>query len=532
MKSALYTAIFAAAASLLLASCDKQPSPVSTRDWSGTTEYFASSDESFSATYYRPCVGYVGDPMPFYDPLNGDFKIMYLQDFRPNQVGTYHPYWGLSTSDGASYTSLGELLPCGGQEEQDAALGTGSVIYNPSDALYYTFYTGRKHNPTLSENAEAVMMATSPDMLSWTKDRTFILRGNDWGYSRDDFRDPCVFADSEGLYHMVVSTSKAGKGTLAEFTSPDLKKWTHLGDFLKMPWDRFYECPDVFKLGDWWYLVYSEMHSAIRRVQYFKASSLDALRSVTGDDSPLWPDTREGYLDSRGLYAGKTASDGTVRYLWGWCPTRTGKDNTAVGAYPAEPEWGGSLVMHRLLQREDGSLVLGPVDAIAEKYATRENVSLMETSENGATFADGVLSLEAGESWALFSRLGAHNLLEMSVKSGGKFSVSLCRGSDSEKWYSIAVNPEDGGAKRKVNFEEEGPSGKGYIDGIDSYKFDVPSDGVYNLRLFTDNSVAVLYINDVCCWTNRIYGVAKNCWSINSYDSAVEVSGISIHSYR
>ena len=43
------------------------------------------------------------------------------------------------------------------------------------------------------------------------------------------------------------------------------------------------------------------------------------------------------------------------RYIWGWCPPSPGRDNTAVGAAPNEPEWAGNLVVHRLVQHEDGS---------------------------------------------------------------------------------------------------------------------------------------------------------------------------------
>ena len=68
--------------------------------------------------------------MPFFDPKTKNFKVMYLQDFRPNQAGTYHPIWAVETSDGANYQSLGELIHCGGINEQDAALGTGSTVYN------------------------------------------------------------------------------------------------------------------------------------------------------------------------------------------------------------------------------------------------------------------------------------------------------------------------------------------------------------------------------------------------------------------
>lgn len=72
---------------------------------------------------------------------------------------------------------------------------------------------------------------------------------------------------------------------------------------MQMHWDRFYECPDIFKMGDWWYLVYSDMSTYSRKVQYFKAKTLEALKQTT---NPLtFPDEKEGVLDSRAFYAGK-----------------------------------------------------------------------------------------------------------------------------------------------------------------------------------------------------------------------------------
>ena len=337
-----------------MSACSDEMDPVLTqRDWDGTATYFQSADEHGFSMYYKPQVGFVGDPMPFYDPVAKDFKVMYLQDYRPNPEATYHPIFGVATKDGATYESLGELIPCGGRDEQDAAIGTGGTIYNPTDKLYYTFYTGNKFKPSSDQNAQVVMVATSPDFKTWTKNRTFYLKGDTYGYDKNDFRDPFLFQTEDGVYHMLIATRKNGKGHIAEFTSTDLKEWASAGTFMTMMWDRFYECPDVFKMGDWWYLVYSEQASFMRKVQYFKGRTLEELKATTANDAGIWPDNREGMLDSRAFYAGKTASDGTNRYIWGWCPTRAGNDNGNVG--DVEPEWAGNLVAQRLIQHEDGT---------------------------------------------------------------------------------------------------------------------------------------------------------------------------------
>lgn len=517
----------AAASLLILGSCNNDDSPILTqKDWDGTATYFQPTDANHFDTYYKPYVGYVGDPMPFYDPIAKDFKILYLQEYRPNQETTYHPIWGLSTKDGASYTALGELIPCGGKAEADAALGTGSVIYNEADKLYYTFYTGH------TAQQEVVMMATSSDFKNWTKSKTFYLQGSEYGYSTKDFRDPYVFKGDDGLFHMIVSTLQGSKGTLVEFTSADLQAWEHKGAFMNMMWDRFYECPDVFKMGDWWYLVYSEKHAAIRKVQYFKGRTLEELKATTAGDAGIWPDNHEGFLDSRAFYAGKTASDGTNRYIWGWCPTREGNDNTAVGASPNEPQWAGNLVAHKLVQHEDGTLTLGAIESIGQKYATDSPVKVMDQSPEGIGEANGGYTL-ADNTFLLFSRLNTHNKISFTVKTEGaadKFGFSFVRGTDLKKYYSIIVNPEEND-KRKINFEEEGEEGKGFIDGIDGYLFDRPANNEYNVTVYTDNSVCVVYINDNVAYTNRIYGLQKNCWSVNCYSGNISLGNIQVSYY-
>lgn len=90
MKTMINSIILASCLALPLASCSDSDAAPEQKDWS-TTTYFNSADAAAQDTYYKPAVGYVGDPMPFFDPVAGDFKVLYLQDFRPNPEGTYHP---------------------------------------------------------------------------------------------------------------------------------------------------------------------------------------------------------------------------------------------------------------------------------------------------------------------------------------------------------------------------------------------------------------------------------------------------------
>ena len=498
------------------------------RDWEGSTTYFAPTDDQGFNTYYKPAIGRVGDPMPFFDQRTDDFKVLYLQEFDNNMSYRFHPIWAVSTVDGANYESLGEILPFGSNDyQQDAALGTGCCF--EKDGTYYIYYTGHNGN---CKYREAVMRATSTDFKTWTKDELWQLNGPDFGYSANDFRDPQIFVADDGLYHMVIATYPewGGDPCFAEFKSNDLKNWEHIGRF-KMIWDRMLECPDIFKMGNFWYLVYSESvrTSWSRKVKYMVASSYDDLKNCF-NDGPRWPaDGHEGILDTRAFYAGKTASNGTDRYIWGWCPFRSGADvhekNISVGGGDGnEPNWSGALVCHKLIQHPNGTLTLGAVPAMAAKFNTTQNANVM--ASNG--YSNGTLS--GNDAYVLFNRLGTSNHISFTVKTSNnwdKFGVSFVRGTDSNKYYTMVVNPEDEN-HRKVNFEQEGTEGKGFVDGIDGYWFERPADNIYNIDIYTDNSVIVMYINDVCCYTQRIYGIQKNCWSINNYGGSVTVSDVKV----
>ena len=510
---------------IMLAACSDDNYTDQPKDWDNTATFFNSTEDNAFLTYYKPAIGRCGDPMPFYDQRVGEFKVLYLQEY-DNNGACYHPFWGISTQDAANYHSLGEILPTGtSTAQQDASLGTGCAIYNEADGLYYIYYTGYN---VLLPNREVVMRATSTDFKTWQKDNTWMLRGTDYGYSASDFRDPQVFKGDDGLWHMVITSNLR----FAEFKSTDLKEWTHVGGF-NMVWDRMCECPDIFKMGDYWYFVYSEGYRApwSRKVKYMMASSFEGLKACFADPGANWPrDGKEGVLDSRAFYAAKTASNGTDRYIWGWCPYRAGttihERNINVGA-DSEPAWSGALVCHKIIQHEDGTLTLGAVPALADKYNKVQKTTIM--ASNG--YADGTLS--GNDAYVLYNRLGTANHISLKVTTSNnwdRFGISLVRGTDSEKYYTMVVNPE-GENTRKVNFEQEGPAGIGFVAGIDGYNFARPANNVYNIDIYTDNSVVVMYINDVCAYTQRIYGVQKNCWSVNNYGGTITVSDVKVSQY-
>lgn len=529
LKPTLTMSLMCFTAITMLPSCsDNEYLPDPEKDWAGTTDVFSTVEETGFSTYYNPTIGRCGDPMPYYDQKSGEFRVMYLQEYNQN-TDSYHPIWCVSTKDCANYTSMGEILPAGSPLEQDAGVGTGCCIFNEADNTYYIYYTG--HNGGCAQT-EAVMRATSPDGVHFTKDIVWMLKGDDYGFDKVDFRDPQIFKAEDGLWHMVISS----KLKFAEFTSSDLKDWAPAGGF-NMVWDRMCECPDIFKMGNYWYLIYSDAYKKnfSRKVKYMMADSWDNLKRCFDDPGKNWPaDDKEGVLDSRAFYAAKTASNGTDRYIWGWCPIREGadiwsKNINVCGGDDKEPKWSGALVCHKLIQHPNGTLSVGKVEGIEKKYNTAAPLRVM--ASNG--FDNNELSGDSA--FVLYNRLGAHNHISFTVQTAGegdKFGVSFVRGEKSKKYYSLVVTPEWANGRRQIYFEEEGSEGMKRIDGIEGYIFPRPDENIYNIDIFTDNSVVTMYVNGVYGYTQRIYGVQKNCWSINVYDGgSMTISNVKVTQY-
>ncbi|HEY3418571.1 MAG TPA: glycoside hydrolase, partial [Armatimonadota bacterium] len=174
-------------------------------------------------------------------------------------------------------------------------------------------------------------------------------------YEKDDWRDPYVFFhEPTGEFWMLVTTRKASgptlhRGCIALVTSRNLEHWevqTPIWD----PEEQYaHECPDLFRIGDWWYLISSSSGQTRYRMS----------RSPKGP----WLAPESDALDGRAYYAGKTAGDGQRRYLFGWLPTRAEEKDT--GRW----QWGGNIVVHELKQQPDGALSARPPTAILNAFS-------------------------------------------------------------------------------------------------------------------------------------------------------------------
>ena len=227
--------------------------------FAGCSSSASLPDEPYTAVDYHlypaPENAYVGDTMPFVTD-DGTLELYYLYDTDHNGQG-YHPIWKYSTKNLYDYQDHGMVLNFGLMKDPDPAIGTGSVMQD-REGKYHLFYTGHNDGGNGGQGKECVMHAVSDDRENWTKipEDTFFSPD---GYSKDDFRDPEVFwVDEEQCYWMLIAArGNAEGGVVARYTSDDLKNWEFKGP-IYAPYDQYMlECPDLFQMGDKWYLTYS-----------------------------------------------------------------------------------------------------------------------------------------------------------------------------------------------------------------------------------------------------------------------------------
>lgn len=117
----------------------------------------------------------------------------------------------------------------------DLAIWTGSIARD-DDGAWCLLYTGATNTP--AGNVQRIGLATSPDLITWTKQpgpiaapdgRWYELLDGTW--TDEAFRDPWVFRDPDGNGWPLLITARANhgrpfeRGVIGHATSDDLRSW-------------------------------------------------------------------------------------------------------------------------------------------------------------------------------------------------------------------------------------------------------------------------------------------------------------------
>ena len=309
--------------------------------------------------FYCPDKGYLGDVIPFFD-TDGRYKPFYLKLMRdPTGVEPEFSWYMLTTDDHLHFT----------EHKCNIVGGTGSVI--KVGDVYHMFYC--KFEKQYDPMKQWVHHAVSYDgMETWEELLDEAFEADDNIYEITDFRDPFVFwNEEEQNYWMLIAAQAKGqtkrKGCVGLLKSTDLVHWDFCGPFYSPRTNTSaLECPDLFKIGSWYYLIYSSYTDRFQTV-YRMSKSLNG----------PWITPPVDTFDTRAYYAAKTGTDGKDRYLYAWNPTRNYDEwkfnpKTYMGDDYNTWDWGGNLVIHKLTQQADGTLTVSPIENVVNSFTKKE----------------------------------------------------------------------------------------------------------------------------------------------------------------
>lgn len=472
---------------------------------------------------YRPADAWVGDVIPFF--ADGTFHVFYLWDDRDARGAWRGLDWAhLVSHDLVAFEELPLAVPRGGPDDLDLIAGTGCVMPAPEGGWVIHYAGINPSNPARGFPEQVVLRSTSPDLVTWTKDPDWVLQADPRWYEANDWRDPFILPDAEGGWRMLLCARvKDGpgdrRGTFAVATSPDMQHWTVQPPAFTPGTTRAPECPDLFELDGRWYLVYAGF------------SDRFATRYLIGP-SPHGPWTTPVHdaLEAPDVYAMKTVSDDTDRYLIGWLATRSGERDDG------HRQWGGDLLAHRLFARADGSLGVGPVPGAVATFSpgsVRPEVryGAWEPTPEGHRF-DG-----HGLGYLWLGDPGRSALLDVTLDLGGdpdEVAVVFRADADLERAYHLRLEPRRGRfvfdrRPHPITIPFDPSADRAYVDAPD-FETERPlvlSDGQVRVRVILDGTAIVAYVNDVALST-RGYDLADVGWGILAVGGAVTVSDLAV----
>ena len=249
--------------------------------------------------HFEPSLGWMNDP-------NGliYFKGRYHAFFQhyPHAAHWGQMHWGHAVSDDlVHWEELPIALFPDQAYENDGGCFSGSAV--EKDGRLYLFYTSVSH-----ELGQTQSVARSDDGVHFTKYAgNPVIRENP--FASPDFRDPKVTC-IDGTWYMVVGSGDDHCGRVLLYTSGDLLSWDYVGVLFEgTEYAHCIECPDFFKLGDRYVLMFSKINEKERSTIFAVGDFVDGKLVDYTVSRPEWG------VD---FYAPQTFTDGRRRIMIGW----------------------------------------------------------------------------------------------------------------------------------------------------------------------------------------------------------------------
>ena len=297
-----------------------------------------------------------------------------------------------------------------------------------------------------------------------------------------NWRDPFIFQEA-GRTFMILGGDIDDRATIPIYEAKDksLLKWEYKGIFYEEPRENtfFFECPNFFKLGNKWYLIYS----AHKPVTYY-VGEFDL-------NSYKFKPQERGLIDySTNFYASNLMHENNRILLYGW-----------IKDFKEDMGWSGAMSIPRQITRDsNGGLLTYPVE---EARALRK--TLLGTYKFRAENKDYILDQAVGrnlEIEATFKNINSAN-----------FGLTVFRDSENRTGLTISIH-NNVMTVGDVNVPLQNERASNEI----------------TLNIFLDNSIAEVFLNKGEAVVTKVFYPTQNGVGISVFSDSgsVEVDSINV----
>lgn len=466
--------------------------------------------------FYHAPNARTGDVIPKY--IDGKYQLFYLKNWKDRSAPGVIPGWHRMES-----TDLLHMTP---EVPIHVEGGTGDLFFH--EGQWHLFAC------IFPEGSQLVTHYISRDgtLDNWEYQAEDTFGPDGIIYHKSDWRDPRIsYCPEKKEFRMLlaarVNDGHSQNGCVGVCVSKDLKKWEYRQpEYYPRRFNGACECPDIFTMGDWEYLVFSAYTNLFGNY-YVK-------RKV---GTTQWQLPRNHRLDSRGFYAAKTAGYENERYLFGWLPT---KEENYYGFWPDKMtaqdyrtwDWGGGMVVHQMRQLPDGDLGICMPESRRSLFTELTKNHFQWVTPDWETTANGIrATVTAAQALVRMQTMPKNGYLHVDIRAeeAEQAGVILYASEDMANGYYLYVEPN----RNRLVFRSWL---RMYEEGGKTFPYDVemevplrhPLNSRYKLEILLEGTAATAYVNDEAAISFRMYDLKEGRLGLFSLGSA-EFSDICLY---
>jgi beta-fructofuranosidase len=404
----------------------------------------AARDPRRPAYHFLAAAGWMNDPNGLIY-FGGKWHIFYQHNPYGTEWG--HMHWGHAVSGDLIHWDYWPIAIAPSADRGEEHCFSGCCVDNHGTPTIV--YTSIGPKTTADSNAVQWLATSTDGMRTWHKHpanpvMTLALHGD---LKIKDWRDPFVWKDGDDWFAVLGGHRDGGDGCALIYKSNDLVHWQFLSVLMEGA-EKNWECPNFFKLGDKWVLIYSP-HGPVR---YYTGTLTRDYKFV--------PEYQGTLDDSTTFYAPTSmlAPDGR-RILWGWA--RVKGDG-----------WNGCLTLPReLTMRSDGRLGMEPAKEL-----------------------EGLPSIDSE------TRVNTAREISLSSRPAGR--LELRARVTPLKATRIGIRLDSAKEKSSIPLTEVDLAKKTLTVGKVRAAFELlPDETVLTLHAYLDHSILEFYVNGRMCIT-------------------------------